>query len=214
MTQINLFNPYSVDENALILAQHLPIGRVWERGFSPDSNLGKFLLGLAAEFYRFEVLSSDFVNEMDIEQTNQLLIEWEKSLGLPDECFISADYKTDAERRIDILQKFSKFGGVQTASDFVRVAAAFGISVEVYYGAAGGGIEFPLTFPIFFVSYADYTEESHTIIVVIDGIYSTGYSFALPFPIPFSSGPRNFLQCIFQKLAPANVNVITLFGII
>ena len=209
---INLFNPYSVDENALLLAAHLPIGRAWERGFSPDSNLGKFLRGLAAEFYRLEVLSSDIVREMDINQTNDLLIEWEKSVGIPDQCFHSLDTKTIEERRDAVYLKFSKFGGVQTAEDFVRVGAAFGIDLEVFYGAAGGGIGFPMTFPTVFVSYADYTEESHTIIVVITGTYTTSDTFALPFPIPFSSGPVDFLQCIFRKLAPANVEVIVLYS--
>ena len=212
MTQINLFNPYSVDENALILAQHLPIGRVWERGFSPDSNLGKFLLGLAAEFYRFEVLSSDIVNEMDIEQTNKLLIEWERSVGLPDSCFQTEGFETVATRRLQIEQKLSKFGGVQTADDFVRVAAVFGIQIEVFYGAVGGGVGFPITFPTVFISYADYKEESHTIIVVITGTYVTSDTFALAFPIPFSTGPKTFLQCIFRKLAPANVEVVVLYS--
>ena len=86
-TKLTLFNPYTADENALLLAQHLPIGRVWEQGFSPDSNIGKLLRGLAVEFYRFQVLASELVTEMDYEQTNQLLIEWEQSVGLPDSCF-------------------------------------------------------------------------------------------------------------------------------
>lgn len=212
MTEINLFNPYSVDENKLILASHLPIGRVWQRGFSPDSNLGKFLRGLAAEFYRFEVLTSDIVREMDINEANDLIVEWEKSVGIPDTCIDKLNYKTIAARREAVLQKFSKFGGIQTAEDFVRVAAAFGIMVEVFYGAAGGGIGFPMTFPVVFITYADYTEESHTIIVVITGTYASGDTFALPFPIPFSSGAVDFLQCIFRKLAPANVEVVVLYS--
>lgn len=210
---INLFNPYSVDENALLLAAHLPIGRAWERGFSPDSNLGKFLRGLAAEFYRMEVLSSDIVREMDINQTNDLLVEWEKSVGIPDECFIQLDTKTLAERRNAVLLKFSKFGGVQTPEDFERVALSFGITCNVYSGASVSGLMFPLSFPIIFMSsYSSYLEASHTIIVEITGTYTTSYTFALPFPIPFSTGPQTFLQCIFRKLAPANVEVEVIFS--
>lgn len=208
MTRINLFDPYSIDEISLLLAHHLPIGRAWEYGFSPDSNIGKFLRGLAAEFYRFEVLCGNISKEIDIRQANQLLIEWEKSVGLPDSCFQTEDFKTIAERRIQVEQKFSKFGGVQTAADFERVAAAFGITASVFYGAAGGGVGFPITFPVIFTSYADYKEESHTIIVVITGTYVTDETFALPFPIPFSTGPIQFLKCILTKLAPANVNVL------
>lgn len=210
---INLFNPYSVDENALLLAAHLPIGRAWERGFSPDSNIGKFLRGLAAEFYRLEVLSSDIVREMDINQTNDLLVEWEKSVGIPDQCFHSLDTKTIDERRDAVWQKLSKFGGVQTSDDFVRVAAAFGITCDVYGGASGWGFAFPLSFPIHFtMSFSSYLEASHTIIIEITGTYTSSDTFALPFPIPFSSGPVDFLQCIFRKLAPANVEVLVIYS--
>ena len=213
MTSINLFDPYSVDENALLLAAHLPIGRAWQRGFSPDSNLGKFLRGLAAEFYRYEVLADHISKEMDINQTNDLLIEWEKSVGIPDSCFIQLDTKTIAERRNAILQKFSNFGGVQVAEDFERVALSFGITCDVYGGASGSGFMFPLSFPIHFTtSFGSYLEATNTIIVEITGTYTTSYTFALPFPIPFSSGPQTFLQCIFRKLAPANVEVEVVFS--
>lgn len=208
MTNLNLFDPYTTDENHLLLAQHLPVGKLWSCGFSPDSNLGKYLLGLSVEFYRFHVLCNEFAKEMDIRQADKLLIEWEKSVGLPDSCFQTEGFKTIAERRIQVEQKLSKFGGVQTAADFERVAAAFGITASVFYGAAGGGVGFPITFPVIFTSYADYKEESHTIIVVITGTYVTDETFALPFPIPFSTGPIQFLKCILTKLAPANVNVL------
>ena len=212
MTKLNLFDPYSVDENKLLLASHLPIGRAWQKGFSPDSNIGKFLHGLAAEFYRFQVLASDLVKEIDINTANDLLIEWERSVGIPDSCFLRQGYKTIEERRFEVEQKLAKFGGVQTAADFERVAAAFGITVKVFYGAAGGGLTFPWTFPTVFITYADYKEESHTIIVAITEEYTTSDTFALPFPIPFSTGPVSFLQCIFRKLAPANVEVIVIYA--
>lgn len=210
MTKINLFDPYSVDDNQFMLAAHLPIGRAWENGFSHDSNIGKYLLGLACEFYRFEVLTSDIAKEMDIDQTNQLLIDWEKSVGIPDSCF-STDVSIES-RRIQVEQKLGKFGGVQTKADFERVAAAFGIVAQVFYGSCGNGFSFPMTFPTVFINYADYKEESHTIIVAITELYTTPNTFALAFPIPFSSGPLTFLQCIYRKLAPANVEVVVLFA--
>lgn len=210
MTKISLFDPYTIDENQLLLARHLPIGRVWEKGFSQDSVIGKYLLGLACEFYRFETLASDIVKEFDISQTNQLLIEWEKSVGLPDSCF-QTDL-TIAQRRVQVEQKLGKFGGAQTKADFERIAAAFGITAQVFYGSCGDGFSFPWEFPTVFINYADYKEASHTIIVAITEIYTTDSTFALVFPIPFSSGPLTFLQCIFRKLAPANVEVVVLFA--
>ena len=37
---------------------------------------------------------------------------------------------------------------------------------------------------------------------------TTESSFPIPFPIPFSTGGKTFLQCIFDALAPANVKVV------
>ena len=197
-----LFNPHTVDENAFLLASHLPQGALWSNAFKPDSVFGKLVLGLAMEFYRFEVLINKLYGEMDINQANELLIEWEQSVGLPDDCF---DTTVPIEqRREQVRQKFSNFGGVQKAEDFERVGAAFGFDLTVTPMSTLG--VFPLSFPIFFMGSAK--EARHTILVVINGDVSGADTFPLPFPIPFSSGGRIFLQCIFDVLAPANVNVI------
>lgn len=201
-TKLSVFDPYTIDSQALLLAHHLPVGKVWEKGFSPTSDIGKFLRGLGMEFYRLQVLSQKIAVEMDIRKANDLIIEWEKSVGLPDSCFttnISIE-----ERRKQVEQKLSRFGGVQTAVDFVRVAAVFGYNVKIYPGISVGG--FPLTFPIVF--FGSRKAASHTIIVMVLGTYVSDSFFALPFPLPFSGGVSSFLNCIFRKLAPANVQVI------
>lgn len=197
-----LFDPHTIEENAYLLASHFPLGKLWLNAFNPNSAFGKLVLGLAKEFQRFEVLVSKFYKEMDINQTDEMLPEWEESVGLPDDCF-STDVPL-ATRRLQVREKFSNFGGVQLAEDFVRVGAVFGFDLTVipYTSIAA----FPLAFPINFV--ATSKEVKHTIFVVINGDLSGGDIFPLPFPIPFSSGGRNFLQCIFETLAPASVNVI------
>ena len=201
-TKLSLFDPYEADDQAILLASHLPIGRVWQKAFSPSSNIGKLIRGLGMEFYRFQVLTKRTETEMDIQQANDLLIEWEKSVGIPDSCF-STNVSIE-ERRKQVEQKFSKFGGVQTAADFIRVAAIFGFNISVLPGAAVG--TFPLTFPI---TFFDTTKSAtHTIFIVILGEVAGDSIFPLPFPIPFSSGGKAFLKCIFDKLAPANVNVV------
>lgn len=207
MTTQKLFDPYTVDENKFLLASHLAQGRAWEKGFKPDSNIGKYLLGLACEFYRFQVLLKNVADEFDIKKTNQLLIDWEKSVGLPDSCFRAEGFKTLEERRNKVEQKLNRFGGIQTAADFKAVALAFGITIEVYYGAWESGIVFPIQFPIFFFNFDNYKTSSHTIVITITGTYTSTRSFPLPFPIPFSTGPVDFLLCIFRKLAPANVDI-------
>ena len=201
-TSLSLFDPYSVDDQAIFLASHLPEGRVWEKAFKPDSNIGKLVRALGVEFYRFEVLLGEAVREMDLTQADQMLVEWEQSVGIPDSCF--SNNAPIATRRLQVSQKFGKFGGVQTNEDFVRVAGIFGFNVKVSPGSAVGC--FPLQFPIVF--FDETRSATHTIIVEILGEITGDEFFPLVFPIPFSVGGKSFLECIFNKLAPANVKVI------
>lgn len=202
--KLNLFDPYEVDDQAFLLASHLPIGRVWQKAFSPDSNIGKLIRGIGVEFYRFQVLAKHLETEMDISKSNDLLIEWEKSVGLPNSCF--STNTSIEERRKQVEQIFSKFGGVQTAEDFIRVAAIFGFNIDIYPGISVGG--FPMQFPIVF--FDSTKSATHTIFIVILGSTSGDSFFPLPFPIPFSYGGSTFLRCIFTKLAPANVNIVVI----
>lgn len=202
MSNLELFNPINIDDQAAMLAYHLPIGRVWSAAFDPDSNLGKLIRGLGIEFYRLEVLTQKISVEMDINQINELILEWEKSVGIPDTCF---SINTDLEaRRLQVLQKFSNFGGVQKASDFVRVAAVFGFNISVT--PATPDYLFPLEFPILF--FADVRAVTHTILVAFIDNPSGETFFPLDFPLPFQTGAQAFLQCIFNVLAPANVQVL------
>jgi hypothetical protein len=125
-------------------------------------------------------------------------------LGLPNQCF-STDVNIE-ERRKQVKQIFTNFGGVQKAEDFVRVAALFGHDITVIPGIVVGG--FPLQFPMTF--FEDTKSGTHTIFIQINDDLSTGDDFPLPFPLPFSSGAEQFLLCIFNVLAPANVKVVTI----
>ena len=202
MTNINLFNPGTEEDHAFMLAKHLPTGKTWQAVFDGDKNLGKLIKGLAVEYYRLSVLIKKIETEMDINQTEELITDWEKSVGIPNDCFST---NTSIEnRRLQVRETFSNFGGVQTAADFVRVAALFGFNVSVTPGAARGA--FPLIFPILFMG----NEKSmrHTIVVkFLDPIISDDV-FPLVFPIVFQPDHESFLRCLFEILAPANVQIL------
>lgn len=199
-----LFDPYSLDENATMLARHLPKGRVWSSGFDQDSNIGKLIKGLSIEFYRLEVLTKKISDETDIIKTDELLTDWEKSVGIPDNCFDTTPNIED--RREQIRQKLSNFGGVQKAEDFIRVAALFGFDVEISVIPGSTVGMFPLVFPVMF--FDSTRSVTHTIFILITNSVEGDEFFPLEFPLPFSSGGTTFLQCIFNVLAPANVQVI------
>jgi len=197
----SLFNPASQDENHFLLASHLPRGDFFKEAFNKDDDFGKLFFALAMEFYRFQVLEKKLVDEMDITKTNELLVEWEKSVGIPGQCFKTNI--SDEKRRVQVYQKFSKFGGAQKNEDFVRVAAAFDIDVTIETGRERG--RFPMTFPLLLV---DDKAATNIFYVTIGGTLKTKTTFALPFPIPFSEGKKDFIQCIFDFLAAATVKVI------
>ncbi len=197
-----LFDPISIDDHYFLLASHAPPGKFWRKVFDKNDIFGKIFLGLAVEFYRYQVLERNLFTEVDIDQTNELLVDWEKSVGLPDKCFETN--VNQEERRSQVYQKFSKFQGVQKKEDFVRVAAFFGFNISVTSGKTVG--LFPLKFPILF--FSGKKEAVHTLFFILLDDLSSDSTFPLPFPIPFSVGGATFLQCIFEALAPANVAVI------
>lgn len=202
MTIEQLFKPASLEDHQFLLASWCPEGRFWQKAFDANDPLGGLLQGLAMEFYRFQVLEQKLFGEMNIGKADELLVEWERSVGIPGECFRNtADIAT---RRIQIEQIFSKFGGVQTAADFVRVGAAFGYDLNIVPGGTAG--VFPLDFPIIFSS--SVKAGKHTIFIEVENDLSGESTFPIPFPIPFSSGAKDFLQCVFDSLAPANVAVV------
>lgn len=199
----SLFTPESIDEQAIMLAHHVPIGRVWSSAFDRNSNLGKLIRGLGIEFYRLQLQTQTISTEMDINKTTELIEECEKSVGIPDDCF-STNVSIE-DRRIQVRQKFSNFGGVQKAEDFVRVADIFGFEVRVT--PTGGQLgTFPLVFPILIFDSA--RSATHTMFVEILNYSGSDIEFPLEFPIEFSSGGTRFLKCIFEVLASANVQVV------
>lgn len=199
-----LYNEKTLADNAKILASHLPKGRVWSSGFDQNTNSGKLIRGLCVEFYRLELLTRKASEEINIDKTIEALDEWEKSVGIPDNCF---DTFPDIEsRREQVRQKLSNFGGVQTAEDFVRVALLFGFDIDISVIPASTIGSFPLVFPLMF--FESTRAVTHTVFISITSTVVGDDFFPLEFPIQFSSGGTTFLQCIFNVLAPANVQVI------
>lgn len=199
--KIQLLNAISFLDNRDLLAHHLPIGRLWNGAFDPETNIGKLLLGLCGEYYRLGLLTENIQIEADIDQTLELLENWERSMGIPNSLFLNTE---DLEtRRTNVKYLLGNFGGVQTAADFERVASYFGFTVEVHPGVYYAS--FPLTFPILLLDKEKTAR--YTIIVSTGQIIGDEY-FPVEFPIPFGSGVTTFLENLFTLLAPANCFVI------
>ena len=141
----------SPEENAQTLADYSLADKLNAAKNIRNSNYRKTLEAFSKEFTRVEEKLEELVDEYYPEITNNLIVEWERALGIPDECFPGTG--TQAERLRDLNVKFLS-DTVVTNDDFVAVAAIYGVTVTIT-NAIDEIITFPLTFPF-----------SHTSLVV------------------------------------------------
>lgn len=186
-------------EHTDTLAAYLPGGDLFVSKKIEGSTFRNLLSGLACELLNAEAYLKVLQQEFIPDQTVAFLSEWEKALSIPDDCFDGEG--TDDIRRRDILAKLASLG-VQTVEDFEALALIFGIVVNVESGIASNET-FPLTFPVIFP--LDDAEARFTIIVQFT---TTAGVFPYTFPITLGDDSIIILECLFNKLKPANCQVI------
>jgi uncharacterized protein YmfQ (DUF2313 family) len=108
------------------LASFLPKGGAWPREI--DSFLMKLVEGLGVEFADVEEQVKLLIEEADPYTTLYTLADWERALGLPDECSNLAT--TIQERRLAVVAKYLNEGG-QSKAYFQALAQAYGYTVTI-----------------------------------------------------------------------------------
>lgn len=196
---MSLFGTHTSTEQTNSLAAYLPPGDVFGASYEQGTNLRNLLIGLAAELYRVETTMNAIKYDHDPINTTQLITYWEAALGIPDSC-IQIGGQTLAQRRNNVIAKFAKMN-IITSSDFISLAALFGFTVTITAGKDVG--VFPIPFPCWFFPSAKVAR--FTMIVTFP---ASQYVFPLAFPCNFSSPLTNIVQCLFNKLKPANVQVL------
>ena len=189
----------SQEQQASTLASYLPSGKVFAAKNISGTNVRNILLGLAKELVRTSKLIALFRRDTVPDATLNYIEEWESALGIPDTCFFANG--DDAERRLHIIVKLANYG-VQTSQDFIDLAALFGVSIECESGSLHG-IHGALPPKVY--SGGD-VEARNTI--VIRPTEAIGESFPYTFPITFGTSTLATLECLFQKLKPAHVNLV------
>lgn len=192
-----IFARRNVEEYTDSLSSYLPGGELFEAKNIQDSNFRKLLRGMAGELYR----ANGLLREYDIlpDETIKFISEWESALGIPDDCF--SGNGTIEERRRDVLVKLAA-SGIQTNQDFVDLAALFGVTVTVTAGVEE--ITFPLVFPVLMFS----TNKEARFTIIVEFTAPDTSRFPLTFPILFGTDEIGLLECVFNKLKPANCNII------
>ena len=185
-------------QQADILAQYLRDDNLHEAKNRDDSTLRKILLGLASEWLNFRDKINEVVNEYNLQKTTALIQEWEEFVGIPDSCIPVAS--TIEQRRLNVLLKLSGIN-VTTEKQFKNVASILGYNIEVSNGVSTS--TFPLTLPFLLISEAS---APFTIVITLpSSIKPSG--FPLTFPFTLTSQQPAILDCLFNKLKPANTQL-------
>ena len=104
----------------------LPRGRIWRR--DPGSNLAALFLALAPTYVRNMASAAQVLVDANPATTVNLLVEWEKSLGLPDAC-TTASPSTE-QRQAAVRAKWGGRGSL-TIAYFIALAANLGYAVTI-----------------------------------------------------------------------------------
>lgn len=118
--------PHSAEAYQAQLAALLPRGRAWPR--EGDSTLMRLMLAEADELARIDGRAADLFEETDPRATLELLTDWERVAGLPDNCIPAPD--SIAERRAALLSRLTGQGG-QSRAYFIELAARMGYAITI-----------------------------------------------------------------------------------
>lgn len=117
--------------NANAYAQQLkllfPPGLLWV--FDNGTTLDRVCLAMAQELARIDVRLDDLIREWLPSTAVEMISDWERNLGLPDDCQGNVSTVL-AERQAAALQKFTSRGDL-TPGFFVALAAKLGVTATV-----------------------------------------------------------------------------------
>jgi uncharacterized protein YmfQ (DUF2313 family) len=100
----------------------MPLGAAWSR--EPGSDNTSTLAALAQELARVDARCEDLARESDVRAADEMLADWERLLGLPDDC-MAGQALSVIDRRLIATQRLVEQGG-QSAAYFIALAALLG----------------------------------------------------------------------------------------
>ena len=117
----------SIEKYLDLLINLLPKGRLWQPKAQPV--LKALLRSWASEFCRVEDAVTAMLRDVDPRTTVDLLEDWERVLGLPDEC--TPENQTELERINQVTQKFTNVGGLSKEFfEFLGTQLGFDITID------------------------------------------------------------------------------------
>ncbi len=109
------------------------IDKFWPRGIAwprdPQTLQGKLRAALTPEMERVEQRIQELLDELDPRSSVELLPDWERMLGLPDNCR-GIIPSTLEQRRQAVITKLRAIGG-QSRQYFIDLAGLYGFAIEI-----------------------------------------------------------------------------------
>ena len=185
------FNLLDKNDGGHIFAKYLPQGKGWNATNIINSNLFKLINSLTIEDNKFRDYLNQISTQFDITVTEKFIEEWEKQLGIPDQCF-NTDVSLE-KRRNQCIAKI-KARGVQTVSDLEEIINILGYSATITTRFAQDPQSDPniSTYELF-ITFLD-----------------TSISTIFPITFPWFFGESGYLlniECFILKLIPSTCTV-------
>lgn len=195
MTNKDIFEVTSKSEMTKILSDFLPSGRVWDKKNNPESNIYKLLASLAFVYQAVQESIQWLINETNVKTTTDLLSNWERSVGLPDDC-VSTDRTLD-QRREAVVSRLRKVPFVDKGQILTLLQALFTeFGINIYAGAD--------------VVPTPTKEDRFTLVLGLQVVEGEEFEYDLELDL-VPGFQVNRLICILRDLVPANVYITTRF---
>lgn len=195
-----MFAPlYTVTDYLWQFQRLLPRGRIWHRGWGTVQ--AEDIITLLPQTVRLNQRAIDVLRETFPCSTNELLPEWEATLGLPDPC--TGTLPTIQQRQAAVCAKFTARGG-QSAQYFIDLAAAAGTPIAITtfrpFYASEGRVDEPL-----------YDEQWAYVWLVSMSTIAAIVSFRVDESTvdePLRAFGDDAIQCLLESLKPAHTQII------
>lgn len=188
------------------LQKHLPRGEFWHAYRIIGKTAYKLFNAYADAYEDMSEALCRLVSELNPYSTEQLITEWERSVGLPDACLPAAT--TLQERRDQVIFRLTKRRW-STEQDWHDLAALFGLTITIIQGWR---VQEPALFDMCFDSwFFDFPRlgRFYVYIDVIEGCGdTTGFDYSFDYPFSTLGSGCDLFKCILERVKPANVVIL------
>lgn len=193
---------------------HFPTGVAWLAFQIPGTVARKLIEAFSKAYDAAWNALYALSRELDYRTTEQMIVEWETALGLPDPCLPASSTVSMEDRRKWIRFRLDKKRW-NTLQDWYDLAELYGVSVRI---TPGWVVQRPALFESYFPIQLNRFPKLGRFRVYIDLLEQEFGGFPYDgssledhrFPIPFGTQSQYASQfrCMIERVAPANVLII------